>query len=101
MSLNLNDLMLTEDEIREYWEKNIPPNSAYYILDQVTEQAMEDAAQTAVAKFAWGLVDWLNARGDFMKAEVEPDRAAELWWASGTIVEALEAAGIPRPKENL
>ena len=83
MSLNLNDLMLTEDEIREYWEKNIPPNSAYYILDQVTEQAMEDAAQTAVAKFAWGLVEDTNLIREIDKGE----------WR-----DTLEAAGIPRPE---
>jgi len=84
--MNLEDLMLTDDEILEVTKSAI-----------ASWQSHDAVARAAVAKFAWGLVDWLNARGDFMKDEVEPDRAAELWWASGTIVEALQAAGIQRP----
>ena len=85
MNLNLNELILTYEEMERIDRR---PIGSY-------PGSMEEVAQAAAAKALWGLVDWLEA-----KYQAHPS-----WTSQRTTVELLylnlegdlEAAGIQRP----
>ena len=72
MSLDLNDLMMTEEELED---EDFPQKAA-------------GVADRAVAKFAWGIADILHAD------DGDPWHA---WNFMQELRDALETAGIQRP----
>jgi len=74
--MNLEDLMLAGAEMADILNQDVPEGT--YYLDPI--------ARAAVAKFAWGLSDWLD------EDESYP------WGPAYQLRCALEAASINRPE---